>query len=157
MGGVVDGVLADLAETGWDAASDGELLAACRDIETWTRRLYGVGLAVTAELDIRMVALARGVSSTAVLLRQVLRIAPGEARRRVADAAVVCRRVQVTGEGCGPELPAAAQALAAGELSAQHLLVIRQTVHQLPPDTPVEAREDVESLLVADAADLDPT
>jgi uncharacterized protein DUF222/HNH endonuclease len=153
----VDGVLTDLAETGWDAASDGELLAACQDIERWCRRLYGVGLAVTAELDTRRVAVARGASSTAVLLRQVLRIGPGEARRRVADAHAVCRRVQVTGEVCQPELPAAAQALAAGELSGQHLLVIRQTVHQLPPDTAVEDRESVESLLVSNAADLDPT
>jgi hypothetical protein len=64
---VVDGVLADLAETGWDSASDGELLAACQDIETWTRKLYGVGLAVTAELDTRKVAQAPGASSTAVL------------------------------------------------------------------------------------------
>src|SRR5215475_15993084 len=146
-GGVVDGVLADLAETAWDSASDGELLAACQDIETWMRKLHGVGLAVTAELDTRNVALARGASSTAVLLRQVLRIAPGEARRRVADAAAVCRRVQVTGEVCEPELPAAAEALAAGVLSGQHLLVIRQTVHQLPTDTPAEARDAVESLL----------
>src|SRR5262249_31415512 len=123
----------------------------------WSRKLYGVGLAVTAELDTRNVAVARGASSTAVLLRQVLRIAPGEARRRVADAHVVCRRVQVTGEVSEPELPVAAEAVAAGELSGQHLLVIRQAVHQLPADTAVEARDAVESMLVADAADLGPT
>jgi hypothetical protein len=92
-----------------------------------------------------------------VLLRQLLRISPGQARRRIADAAVVCRRVQVTGEVCAPKLPAAAAALAAGELGEQHLLVIRQTVHNLPPDTPAETRDSVEALLVADAADLDPT
>src|SRR5262249_59889716 len=112
MGGGVDGVLADLAETGWDAASDGELLAACQVIETWTRRLYGVGLAVTAELDTRNVALARGASSTAVLLRQGLGIAPGGAGRPGACAAVVCRR-GVGGRG-GPEAGGAAPARGGG-------------------------------------------
>jgi hypothetical protein len=154
---VVDGALADLAETAWDSASDEELLDGVRDIEMWSRRLYGVGLAVVAELDTRKVAQARGASSTAVLLRQLLRISPGQARRRVADAAVVCRRVQVTGEVCAPQLPAAAEALAAGELSEQHLLVIRQTLHNLPPDIPAETREEVEGRLVLDAVDLDPT
>src|SRR5262249_32074339 len=165
MGGGVDGVLADLAETGWDAASDGELLAACQVIETWTRKLYGVGLAVTAELDTRKVALARGVSSTAVLLRQGVRVAPGGAGGRGGAAGGVGARGGVDGGGGARRGGArrrggrrgGVQALGAGALSAQHLLVIRQTVHQLPPDTSVEAREDVESLLVADAADLDPT
>ena len=152
----MEGAIAELADTAWHYASDEELLAAVRDIEKWARQLYGISLAVTAELDTRHVAAARGATSTAVLLRQVLRIGPGQAQRRVQDARAVCPRVQITGEVSDPQLPAAAAALAAGELSEEHLRVVRQTVESLPEDTPAETRGEVESRLVADAADLDP-
>src|SRR5437764_10992015 len=135
----MDGALTELAETAWAAAGEEELLAAARNIEGWSRRLYGVALAVTAELDTRGVAGSRGSYSTPVLLRQVLRIAPGQARRRVADARAVCPTVQLSGEVGEPVLPAAA-ALADGVLSEDHLLVVRRTVQDLPPDITQEVR-----------------
>jgi len=153
----VEGALAELADTAWHYASDEELLAAVQDIEKWTRQLYGIGLAVTAELDTRGVANTRGATSTAVLLRQLLRIGAGQAQRRVKDARAVCPRVQITGEISEPQLPAAAAALAAGQLSEQHLQVVRQTVESLPQDTPAQTVSEVESRLVEHAADLDPT
>ena len=90
--------LDDLAGIAWDTASDDELIAAVRDLETWSRRLYAAKLAVTAELDTRGIAAAHGATSTAVLLRQLLRISPGQARRRIADARSVRPVVAFTGE-----------------------------------------------------------
>jgi hypothetical protein len=153
---VVEGALNDLADTAWECASEEELLTAARDLETWARRLYGIGLAITAELDSRGVAASRGATSTAVLLRQLLRISPGQARRRVADAREVCPTVTLTGEVQPPVLPAAATALASGAISDQHLKVIRQTVRDLPPDAPQETRAGVEATLVGDADHFDP-
>ena len=86
----------------------------------------------------------------------MLRIAPGQARRRVADARAVCPTVHLSGEVGAPVLPAAAAAVEAGVLSEDHLLVVRRTVQDLPPDTPQEVRSEVEARLVGDAADLDP-
>ena len=57
----MDGALTELAGTAWAAAGEEELLAAARNIEGWSRRLYGVALAVTAELDNRGVACSRGL------------------------------------------------------------------------------------------------
>jgi Domain of unknown function (DUF222)/HNH endonuclease len=153
---VVDGLLADLADTAWNTASEDELLAAAVDIETWTRKLYGIAVAVTGELDTRRVAPIRGVTSTVMLLQQLLRISPAQAQRRVADARAVCPRVQITGEVSEPALPAAAAALREGTLSADHLRVVRGTLADLPTDTPAEVRSAVEERLVTDAADLDP-
>ena len=152
----MEGVLNDLAHVAWDAASEDELIAAVRDIETWSRQLYSISLAVTAELDTRGVALARGATSTAVLLRQVLRISPGQARRRVADARDVCPTVTVTGEQVEPALPAAAAALRSGAIGEQHLSVIRQTIRDLPPDTAEDVSATVETHLVGEAGHYDP-
>jgi len=63
----MDGALTELAGTAWAAAGEEELLAAARNIEGWSRRLYGVALAVTAELDTRGVAGSRGSYSTPAL------------------------------------------------------------------------------------------
>src|SRR5205823_13125476 len=100
------------------------------------------------ELDSRGVARTRGSYSTPALLRQVLRIAPGQARRRVADARAVCPTVHLSGEAGEPALPVAAAALADGELSEDHLLVVRRTVQDLPPDLTQEVRSEVEARLV---------
>jgi hypothetical protein len=152
----VEGALNDLAGIAWDTASDDELLAAARDLETWSRRLYAVTLAVTAELDTRGVATTHGATSTAVLLRQLLRISPGQARRRIADARSVRPAVAITGEILAPALPVAAAAVEAGTISDQHLLVIRRTVERLPSAVEGTVRAGVESQLVDHATQFDP-
>jgi Domain of unknown function (DUF222)/HNH endonuclease len=152
----VEGALDNLADIAWDTAGDDELLAAAQDIETWSRRLYGITLAVTAELDSRGVAAARGATSTAVLLRQLLRISAGQARRRVTDARAVRPMVALTGEMLAPVLPVAATAVEFGTISDHHLQVIRQTVEQLPPAVDDEARAHVETTLVDHATRFDP-
>jgi hypothetical protein len=148
--------LDDLAGIAWDTASDDELLAAARDLETWSRRLYAVTLAVTAELHTRGVATTHGATSTAVLLRQLLRISPGQARRRIADARAVRPAVAITGEVLTPVLPVAAAAVEAGAISDQHLLVIRRTVERLPSAVEDTVRAGVESQLVDHATQFDP-
>jgi hypothetical protein len=148
--------LDDLAGIAWDTASDDELLTAVRDLETWSRRLYAAKLAVTAELHTRGVATTHGATSTAVLLRQLLRISPGQARRRIADARAVRPAVALTGEVLAPVLPVAAAAVESGVISDQHLLVIRRTVERLPSAVDDAVRAGVESQLVDHATQFDP-
>ena len=152
----MEGAIDDLADTPWEYASDEELIAAARDLERWSRRLYGVKLAVTAQLDSRGVALSHGATSTPVFLRQLLRISLAQARRRVADAREVCPTVRITGEAADPVLPVAAAAMRFGVVSEQHLQVIRQTVRDLPPHTEDETRAAVEATLVREAEHFDP-
>jgi hypothetical protein len=140
----------------WESKNDDEVLAGAQDLETLSRQVYAAVLAVTAELDSRGVAASRGVTSTAVLLRQLLRITPGQAWHRIADARDVCPRIQVSGQVVEPALPAAAAALRSGAISDQHLKVVRQTLQDLPPQVEDDERCAVETHLVDQAEHYDP-
>jgi hypothetical protein len=152
----VETALNELADFAWDTASEDEVINRVRDIERWSRQLYSLSLTGTAQLDARGAALTRGATSTAVFLRQLLRISPDQARRRVADAREVCPRVRLTGEVVEPVLPLAAAALRSGTISDHHLRVVRETLDDLPPQVREEKRGNVETYLVEQAEDYDP-
>lgn len=133
------------------------MLASVRRVETWSRRLYAVALTVTNELDSRGLAARRGVSSTAVLLRHLLRLSPRAARRRVEDAKDVCPSATVSGSRVPSRLPGAASALRAGTLSEEQYGVVRRTLRELPDDVPPRTRIEVEKQLVAEADRFDPS
>src|SRR5689334_21580036 len=67
-------------------ASDDEVLGFWRSVETQVRRLAVVDHRVIAEVEQRGLPGRYAYASTAALVREVLRVAPGEARARV-DAA----------------------------------------------------------------------
>jgi hypothetical protein len=152
----VDEVIAELLGREWDRLSDDELLESVRRIETWSRQLYAVTLAVTKEADSRGLAGRQGVSSTAVLLRQLLRLSPRVAKRRVEDATDVCSSMAVSGSRVASRLPGAASALRAGDLSEEQLGVVRRTLRELPDDVAPSTRIQVEQQLVGEAQRFDP-
>lgn len=153
----MDKVIAELLGRGWDQLSDDELLESVRRIEVWSRQLYAVTLAVTKEVDSRGLASRQGVSSTAVLLRQLLRLSPRVAKRRVEDARDVCSSMAVSGSRVASRLPGAASALRAGALSEEQLGVVRRTLRELPDDVAPLIRVRVEQRLVDEAARFDPS
>jgi hypothetical protein len=149
-------VIAELQERNWELLSDSELLVSVREIETWSRKLHAVALSVTKLIDSRGLAEEYGASSTAVLLRQLLRLSPRTAKRRVEDAKDVCATVTPTGAVVEPKLPEAAKAVRAGTLSEEHLGVLRGLLRQLPDAVPTQVRGEVEERLVAEAHRFDP-
>ncbi|TDV52016.1 HNH endonuclease signature motif containing protein [Actinophytocola oryzae] len=153
----MDKVIAELLGRHWDRLSDDELLASVRRIEAWSRQLYAVTLAVTKEVDSRGLAGRQGVSSTAVLLRQLLRLSPRAARRRVEDATDVCSSTTVSGSRVVSRLPGAAAALRSGTLSEEQLGVVRRTLRELPDDVAPSVRVEVEQRLVGEARRFDPS
>lgn len=152
----MDEVIAELLDQHWDQLSDEELLQSAQRVEAWSRQLYAVTLAVTKEVDARGLAKKQGVSSTAVLLRQLLRLSPRAARRRVEDARDVCDSTTISGLQVAPQLPGAAEALREGALSEEQLGVIRRTLRELPSDVTPSTRSRVERQLVAEARRFDP-
>jgi uncharacterized protein DUF222 len=148
----VDEVIAELLGREWDQLSDEELLASVRRIEAWA-----VTLAVTKEVDSRGLAGGQGVSSTAALLRQLLRLSPRAAQRRVEDATDVCCSMAVSGSRMASRLPGAAAALRAGALSEEQLGVVRRTLRELPDDVAPSIRIEVEQRLVDEATRFDPS
>jgi hypothetical protein len=153
----MDKVIAELLSQGWDQLSDDELLESVRQVEVWSRQLYAVTLAMTKEVDSRGLAGRQGVSSTAVLLRQLLRLSPRVAKRRVEDATDVCCSMAVSGSRVASRLPGAASALRAGALSEEQLGVVRRTLRELPDDVAPSTRIEVEQQLVGEAVRFDPS
>ena len=153
----VDRAIAELLSRDWDRLSDDELLESVRQVESWSRQLHSVALTVTGELDSRGLAGKQGVSSTAVLLRQLLRLSPQAAKRRVEDAKEVCCSPALTGSPVAPRLPGAADALRAGALSQEQLGVVRRTLRELPDGVSPRIRSQVEQQLVNEARRFDPS
>lgn len=152
----VDEIITELLEQDWNRLSDDELLESVRRIESWSRQLYAVTLAMTREVEARGLAGRQGFSSTAVLLRQLLRLSPRAAKRRVEDATDVCSSMTVTGSPLVPRLPGVAAALRSGALSEEQLGVVRRTLRELPDDVAPTTRIEVEKQLVNAAQRFDP-
>lgn len=136
--------------------SDEVVLEVLRRIEAQSRRMNRVDHSLITEVDSRGLAAARGCASTAALLRSVLRISPGQARRRVHAAADLGSRRSLSGEFLPPIFPAIAQAIAEGAISDQHAHVITKTIDALPAAVQADYDTAVEQTLVKQARTLDP-
>lgn len=138
------------------ASTDDEVLGLLRELETQKRRLPTVEHAAIAEVDSRHLAHQRGCRSTAALLRQLLRLDPGEACGRVRAAAELGPRRTLTGQPLPAVFAATAAACAAGQISQRHAAVITHTVTTLPAAVQVTSDLAVEAILLGHAHDLDP-
>jgi Domain of unknown function (DUF222)/HNH endonuclease len=115
----------------WQQDSE-ELLRALADIETRMRRDYSVMLEILAELDGRGAFVEQGYASLAALVRDVLRVSPREAQRRVGHARVLSETVAPSGATVSAALPRTAEAVRAGVLGPEHVDVIAKTLTGLP-------------------------
>src|ERR1700742_2489979 len=112
----LDALLAeDLVGLGRD-----ELLEGLRGFEGFKRRLPVADHALTAEVVDRRLAAEVCEPSAAVLLRTVLRIAPGGETARGRAAAALGPRRSLLGEVLPPLFGRVAEAQAAGVISAAH-------------------------------------
>ena len=111
---------------------DTELLDELREVEAERSRLYARELAVLSELDSRGVGQRLGHSDTAAIARDVLRINPAQARRRMREADSVNGSHSPTGQPLPPQLPQAGAALAEGAIGPEHVQVIGDCVAQFP-------------------------
>ncbi len=136
--------------TGTDLA---ELVAA---VETERRRLVAVDHRHIAELTERGVAHDYGTSSPSALLGRLLRLSPVEARSRVARAAELGPRRDVTGQALSPVLPVAAAAVHDGVIGPAHASVISRCLLRIPVAISVEAVPVAERFLVDAARHEDP-
>jgi len=140
-----------LLSTDLSGLSDEEMTALVTGLEAQRRRLDGVDHRLVGQLGDRQLAGRYGRASTADLLVRLLRVSPGEAKARVAQAADLGPRRSLQGEPLPPLLPAAAAAVTAGEISTEQVAVITRAVDRVPPGAPLAAAQVVESTLVAAA------
>ncbi|GAA3987065.1 HNH endonuclease signature motif containing protein [Allokutzneria multivorans] len=115
-----------------------EILPMVRELETVQRMVVAVMADLAAEAETRSLHVVHGCRSLAVLLRDTLVLSPYEARRRA-------RLVKEL-----PSLPETARALREGDIQAEHVFVIADTLRALP----VEHRDDAERELAKHARTL---
>ena len=119
------------------------------------RREYAASLELLAELTTRDVAAEVGYSSLAAVLRDVLRISPAEARRRLSHATAVTEVPMISGGVTPAPLPATAAALREGALGPDHLDVITKVMREVQLHVPDADREVAERTLVDAAHSMD--
>ncbi|MET7371451.1 HNH endonuclease signature motif containing protein [Micromonospora arida] len=142
VGGAVD----DCAEPALWALSDDELLASLDATQVLAQRLAAVQLGLVRELDGRGVAIAQGASSTAVWLRERLRLSGRSARQLVQLATTI---------DAAP--PAVRDALLSGAITVEQGRVVAETVAALPVEAGPEVADKATQLLITWADRFDPT
>jgi hypothetical protein len=107
--------------------------------------------ASVAELDSRHTAGEKGLRSTAALLGELLRLDPGQARRRVRDAGDFVPRHGLSGELLPPLRPDTARALADGDIGIEHARSVGDLFDALPAQT-LQAERAIEAAALDAAA-----
>ena len=138
----------------WRRSSE-ELLCLLGESETRMRQEYAASLEIIAELSTRNVLAEVGYPSLVAVLRDVLRISQGEAKRRISHASAVTDVPAVSGGVVPAALPMTAAAVREGVLGADHVDVIVRALSGLPLHVPDADRERAERTLVEAARSMD--
>ncbi|RLP97844.1 HNH endonuclease signature motif containing protein, partial [Micromonospora sp. CV4] len=139
-----DAVAACLDAATW-TASEHDLIAALDAAHRLEQRLAAVKLSLVRELDGRGTAVAQGASSTAIWLRERLRLTVPAARRLVDLAAAL-----------DAGTPGVRRALADGHISVEQARVIGETVSTVHAAAGAEAADKAIGVLVDWAGQFDP-
>ncbi len=127
--------------------SDDELVAVMRDVENCARRLVAVQHRLLIEAEDRSIPARTGAKTPKRFLMQTLRLSAAEAGSRVKLAGWVGAFHDFNGELRKAELPCTADALAAGELSVDHVRGIAMVMNRVPRGVAETDREAAEQLL----------
>jgi hypothetical protein len=128
------------------ALPDADLTASLTAVHVLEQRLGAIKLGLIREADSRALAAAHGATSTAVWLRDQLRVSARSARRLVELADAV---------DAGP--PVIRQALLHGGLTVEQGQVVAQTLATLPTQAGPEVTDKAAQLLVDWAGRFEPT
>jgi Domain of unknown function (DUF222) len=109
-----------------------------------------------AGLQAQTTAKELGAKSWKDVLAIRWRLSGAEAGRRLGEAAELGPRQSVTGAPLGPVLPAVAAAQAEGLITAEHVAVLRDTMHRLPNWVDVATSTQIEVDLVRVAVGVGP-
>ena len=108
-----------------------EALDAARAEQTAAYQAYYRRLERIAHLDRLGVAHVTGDRSTARLLQETWRVDPATAGRWCDEAEDLAPRMTLQGQPLPPRLPCTATVLASGEISPEHVAIIRRTMTKI--------------------------
>jgi Domain of unknown function (DUF222) len=145
-----------LAACDIDSLTPAELLAAGDALQTLTCQLPTQSHRILARLQAEATPKEMGAKSWKDVLRIRWRISSGEAHRRLSEAGLLGPRRTLTGQPLEPVLPATAAAQARGQITAEHVEVIRKSIAKLPGFVDACTREQFEADLVRAAGGVGP-
>jgi Domain of unknown function (DUF222)/HNH endonuclease len=143
---VADAAVGACVDSAVWALPESALVAAVEAVHALEQRLAAVKLALIREVDGRGVAVAHGASSTAVWVRERLRLSIPAARRLVDLAAAV---------DAGP--PALREALSAGAVTVEQARVITDTAATVSEQAGSAAADKAVGMLLKSAGRFEPT
>ncbi|MGE2833750.1 DUF222 domain-containing protein [Mycobacterium sp. SMC-4] len=133
-----------------------ELVGALDELEALGCQLPTMSHRLLARLQAEATPQSMGAKSWKEVLTVRWRISAREARRRLAEAAVLAPRQSLIGPALEPVLAATAAAQAHGLINGEHVEVIRRAVDRLPGFVDTATREQIEVDLVRTAAGVGP-
>ncbi|MFI5777611.1 DUF222 domain-containing protein [Nocardia sp. NPDC051570] len=136
-----------LLETPLDPLPDEAVVEATRQVERGMRMLAAVQHRLAVEISERSIPSRAGVKTLKRFLMQTLRLSSGDAGSRVNLVDWVGTRHDTTGQPLDPPLPRTAAALAAGEISIDHVRGVVAVMNRVPRTTAAEDREAAEEVL----------
>jgi hypothetical protein len=150
----LDAAVAAVGEIDWDALPLAALLEGLDRLETARRRATASAYDAAGAVDRRDQQTLGAIPHR--LVADVVRISPGEAKRRIRMAGQLRPRTTLTGQPVPPAYPATAKAWFAGTLDGEHLRVIDRFFRDLPDSVAPADGVKAEVFLAQQAALLRP-
>jgi len=145
-----------LAALSVDGLTSAEIVSVLDDLETLTCQLPTQSHRLLTKLQAETTPKAMGAKSWRDVLATRWRISPGEAGRRLDEAAQLAARQTLIGAPLDPELPCTAIAQSHGVINREHVHVLTKAMNRIPPAVDPATRGQVEADLVRAAMKLGP-
>jgi hypothetical protein len=146
----------ELAAAPVDALTTPELLGALDDLETLSCALPSQRQRLLARLQAETTARDMGAKSWREVLATRWRLSPGEATRRLEEAATLAPRRTLTGAPLEPALACTAAAQAHGAINREHVKVVAEAMGRIPAAVDAATRAQIEVDLVRTAIGVGP-
>ena len=136
--------------------SHDELIEFGQELETLRHELWAAQVHLVDEIDQQGLATARSCASTQSLLRQSFNLSPGDASLLVQAARATQPQDLPSGGEVAPRLPLLGAAIDRGEVAADHVRTVIDTLHRLPDRLGADVTDRAEQTLVSYAVEIDP-
>ena len=136
-----------IATTDLTPLSDEDCVRMLQRIETSTRRLQAAALPVLREVTVRRAFSKAGFGSPVAMLKHLLRLRPGAARKRLEAMDALTASVTPSGEIVEPRYPETAAALRDGAIDLEHAAIVLDVMAKIPAKVDAEKRENTEAAM----------
>jgi hypothetical protein len=148
----LDTAITGLFEMPLTPYGDDEIIEVMREVERAARRLRAVQHRLLIEAEERSLPARYGSKDIKRFLMETLRLSNAEAGARVHQAALIGTFHDMGGAALEPKLPHTAEAVAAGDISAEHARGIATVVNRIPRGAGDDGRAAAEQILAEFAA-----